>query len=75
MQAVLGFIEHHRMRTIDHAIGYFDVAVGWQGVHIDRIVFRQGDLLLVGDPVFVFLCNLGDFCGIFGGDQGPQDLA
>jgi hypothetical protein len=39
VEAVFGFIPHHRLRAINHASGDLFVAVGWQGwLDLRRIV-------------------------------------
>ncbi len=36
MQAVLCLVEHNRLRTVDHVVGYLLAAMRWQAMHEDR---------------------------------------
>ena len=47
MQAIFGFVVHHRVRSVNHLIGDFDVAVCRERVHVNRV--RLGEF----HPAFV----------------------
>src|SRR5215210_6780816 len=42
MQAVLGFVEDDRARTVDHIVGHLFPAVGGQAMHEDRVLSCSG---------------------------------
>ena len=42
VQAVLGLVEHHRLRAVDHLVGHLLAAVGGQAVHEDRVGLGLG---------------------------------
>ena len=41
VQAIFGFVEHHRLRTVDHLVGDFVAAMRGQAMHEQRIGLRQ----------------------------------
>ena len=42
VKPVLGFVEHHRLRPVDHLVGDFLAAMGRQAMHEDRVGARRG---------------------------------
>src|SRR5712691_11165598 len=75
MQAVLGFIPHHALRTVDHLGGDFLAAVRRQAVHEERFLRRRLHHLGVDLPVLevaLALLVLGleaHRCPYIGGDE------
>src|SRR3989337_460666 len=74
MQAVFGFVESYRAWAIHHPVGDLDIAVSRQRVHVDRVRFGQGHLALIGDPMRVFLDDLGDLLRIWCVHHGAPGL-
>ena len=71
MQAIFSLIVDYRLLALNHPVGYFDVAVGRQGMHVDRIVGGQGHAALVGNPMLVFVGQAFVLGWIAGGEQWP----
>src|SRR5919106_2938720 len=51
VQPVLGFLEHDRLRAVDHLVGDLVAPVGGQAVHVDRSVGGDFHSARIADPV------------------------
>ena len=53
MQAVLGLVEHHGLRTVDHLVGDFVAAMRARDTFAFKQRLRGADLLLIDDLQFI----------------------
>src|SRR5581483_4270997 len=74
VQAILCLIENHRIRTVHHRAGHFNIAIRGERMHVDGVIFGKFHLFFIGDPMFVLVNDLRAFVGIFGRHHGSPRL-